>query len=109
VVAQLAVLKAGGAFVSIDPSHPDSRLQMLIDEIGADLVLCSSSLQSKIARRPLLSAKVPYPNSLTLLLPCPVPAPGLKTPHTLSSHLVPLASQRLLLSSTPLSVPLRWL
>jgi len=49
VVAQLAVLKAGGAFVSIDPSHPDSRLQMLIDEIGADLVLCSYSLQSKMS------------------------------------------------------------
>jgi amino acid adenylation domain-containing protein/non-ribosomal peptide synthase protein (TIGR01720 family) len=50
VVAQLAVLKAGGAFVSIDPSHPDSRLQMLIDDIGADLVLCSSSLQPKLAK-----------------------------------------------------------
>lgn len=50
VVAQLAVLKAGGAFVSIDPSHPDSRLQMLIDEIGADLVLCSASLQTKLAK-----------------------------------------------------------
>lgn len=50
VVAQLAVLKAGGAFVSIDPSHPDSRLQMLINEIGADLVLCSSSLQTKLSK-----------------------------------------------------------
>lgn len=50
VVAQLAVLKAGGAFVSIDPSHPDSRLQMLIDEIGADLVLCSSSIHQKMTK-----------------------------------------------------------
>ncbi|KAJ5946544.1 hypothetical protein N7454_003383 [Penicillium verhagenii] len=50
IVAQLAVLKAGGAFVSIDPSHPDSRLQMLIDEIGADLVLCSAALQSKMSK-----------------------------------------------------------
>ncbi|KAJ5289626.1 kinase-like protein [Penicillium atrosanguineum] len=49
VVSQLAILKAGGAFVSIDPSHPDSRLQMLIEEIGADLVLCSSTLQPKMA------------------------------------------------------------
>ncbi|KAJ5091869.1 hypothetical protein NUU61_006739 [Penicillium alfredii] len=49
VVAQLAVLKAGGAFVSIDPSHPDSRLKMLIDEIHADLVLCSSSLHGKMS------------------------------------------------------------
>ncbi|KAJ5714059.1 AMP-dependent synthetase/ligase [Penicillium malachiteum] len=49
IVAQLAVLKAGGAFVSIDPSHPESRLKMLVDEIGADLVLCSSDLQPKMA------------------------------------------------------------
>lgn len=50
VVAQLAVLKAGGAFVSIDPSHPDSRLKMLIDEIGADLVLCSSSVHANVSK-----------------------------------------------------------
>jgi amino acid adenylation domain-containing protein len=50
VVAQLAVLKAGGAFVSIDPSHPDSRLKMLIDEIGTGLVLCSSSVHAKVSR-----------------------------------------------------------
>ncbi|CAG8213563.1 unnamed protein product [Penicillium olsonii] len=50
IVAQLAVLKAGGAFVSIDPSHPDSRLKMLIEEIGADLVLCSSSAHANVSK-----------------------------------------------------------
>ncbi|KAJ5243117.1 uncharacterized protein N7469_001444 [Penicillium citrinum] len=50
VVSQLAISKAGGAFVSIDPTHPESRLQTLIDEIGATLVLCSANLQSKMAR-----------------------------------------------------------
>jgi amino acid adenylation domain-containing protein len=50
IVAQLAVLKAGGAFVSIDPSHPDSRLKMLIDEIGTGLALCSSSLHAKVSK-----------------------------------------------------------
>ncbi|KAJ5118135.1 uncharacterized protein N7515_010358 [Penicillium bovifimosum] len=50
IVAQLAVIKAGGAFVSIDPSHPDSRLKMLIDEIGTHLVLCSSSLLAKVSK-----------------------------------------------------------
>ncbi|KAJ5576610.1 hypothetical protein N7535_003536 [Penicillium sp. DV-2018c] len=50
IVAQLAVIKAGGAFVSIDPSHPDSRLKMLIGEIGAHLVLCSTSLHAKVSK-----------------------------------------------------------
>ncbi|CAG8122380.1 unnamed protein product [Penicillium salamii] len=49
VIAQIAVMKAGGAFVSIDPSHPDSRLKMLIGEIGAELVLCSSSVHTKVS------------------------------------------------------------
>ncbi|OQE37713.1 hypothetical protein PENCOP_c009G04857 [Penicillium coprophilum] len=50
VVAQLAILKAGGVFVSIDPTHPDSRLKMLIEEIGTKLVLCSSSLHTKVSK-----------------------------------------------------------
>ncbi|KAK9848977.1 AMP-dependent synthetase/ligase [Penicillium brevicompactum] len=50
VVAQLAVLKAGGAFVSIDPSNPNSRLKVLIDEIGGKLALCSSSVHANISQ-----------------------------------------------------------
>ncbi|KAJ5160376.1 Nonribosomal peptide synthetase 1 [Penicillium canariense] len=77
VVAQLAVLKAGGAFVSIDPSHPDSRLQMLINEIGADLVLCSSSLQSKLSKL----CKKAFPvsqNSISQLPESPLALPGVR-------------------------------
>lgn len=50
VVAQLAVLKAGGAFVSLDPSHPEGRLRNLIDQVGAHLVLCSSKYQEKVSK-----------------------------------------------------------
>ena len=41
IVAMLAVLKAGGAFVPLDPTHPVSRLQGIIDDVGAKVVLCS--------------------------------------------------------------------
>jgi non-ribosomal peptide synthetase component F len=37
----LAVLKAGGAFVPLDPSHPVERLQGLCGSISARIVLCS--------------------------------------------------------------------
>ena len=37
----LAVLKAGGAFVPLDPSHPVERLRGLCDSVGAKLLLCS--------------------------------------------------------------------
>lgn len=40
-VALLAVLKAGGAFVPLDPKHPPARLQSLIQKVNARLVLCS--------------------------------------------------------------------
>lgn len=47
IVAQLAVLKAGGAFVSLDPSHPEKRLRSLVEDVGDRLVLCSSKYEEK--------------------------------------------------------------
>ena len=41
VVAMMAVMKAGGVFVPLDPSHPKERLKGLIQGIGAGLLLCS--------------------------------------------------------------------
>ena len=48
VVAQLAVLKAGGAFVNLDPSHPVSRLRELIEDVDARIVLCSAKHKAKM-------------------------------------------------------------
>ncbi len=39
----LAVMRAGGAFVPLDPSHPVERLKSLSDSVGAKLMLCSRS------------------------------------------------------------------
>lgn len=50
VIAQVAVLKAGGAFASLDPAHPESRLQGLIADIGAPIVLCSTRYLEKVSR-----------------------------------------------------------
>ena len=36
IVAMLAIMKAGGAFVPLDPSHPISRRKALVEEVGAD-------------------------------------------------------------------------
>lgn len=48
------MLKAGGAFVPLDPSHPETRLRSLIEKVGAKLVLTSSEQQSKLALTTLL-------------------------------------------------------
>ncbi|KAL7941558.1 non-ribosomal peptide synthetase [Trichoderma barbatum] len=44
----LGILKAGGAFIPLDPSHPIARRQALIDEVGAQVMIVSSST-TKIA------------------------------------------------------------
>ena len=39
----LGVLKAGGAFVPLDPTHPTPRLQSLVRAVKAKVLLCSRS------------------------------------------------------------------
>jgi amino acid adenylation domain-containing protein len=41
VVAMLAVLKAGGGYVPMDPSYPSSRLQEIVNATQTSLILCS--------------------------------------------------------------------
>jgi len=41
VVAMLAVMKSGGAFVPLDPSHPMSRREEIISQTGAKVILSS--------------------------------------------------------------------
>lgn len=41
IVSVLAILKAGGCFVLLDPAQPESRLWTIIDQVEATLVVCS--------------------------------------------------------------------
>ncbi|KAE9970168.1 Nonribosomal Peptide Synthase (NRPS) [Venturia inaequalis] len=43
-VAMVAVMKAGGVFVPLDPASPEGRLRDLINQTGLRLLLCSESL-----------------------------------------------------------------
>ncbi|CZR70233.1 uncharacterized protein PAC_20134 [Phialocephala subalpina] len=54
VVAMMAVLKAGGGYVPMDPSYPASRLQEIVDACKASLILCSP--QHEILARSLAGA-----------------------------------------------------
>ncbi|KAJ0416599.1 hypothetical protein BJY00DRAFT_316716 [Aspergillus carlsbadensis] len=46
-VAVLATLKAGAAFVPLDPSHPDNRLRQLIEDIEPCALITTSLLSSR--------------------------------------------------------------
>lgn len=48
-VAMLGVLKAGGAFVPLDPAHPADRLRNLTIVIQARIMICSSNHAEHLA------------------------------------------------------------
>ena len=47
VIAILGALKAGGAFAPLDPSHPPARLASIVDQLNADILLCSQVYSNK--------------------------------------------------------------
>lgn len=42
IIAQLAILKTGSAFMPIDAGYPDSRIQFMLEDIEAPLILTQS-------------------------------------------------------------------
>ncbi|WP_298917470.1 non-ribosomal peptide synthetase [uncultured Nostoc sp.] len=54
-IAILAILKAGGVYVPIDPTYPSERLAWMLGDIQAPVLLTQNKLSTKL---PLLSAKV---------------------------------------------------
>ncbi|GJC86344.1 nonribosomal peptide synthetase dtxS1 [Colletotrichum liriopes] len=49
-IAALAILKAGAAFVALDPAQPDERLATIMTLSKARLVLSSKGLEERLAR-----------------------------------------------------------
>jgi len=45
IVCMLGVLKAGGGFVALDPSHPISRTETIVKSTGANIMLTSTKSQ----------------------------------------------------------------
>lgn len=45
----LAVLKAGGAFVPMDPTHPIARIHGLVQAVEANIMVCSPGHDSRLA------------------------------------------------------------
>jgi len=48
VVAFLGILKAGGAYVPLDPAHPRDRIQYVLEDAGAPVLLTQLSLESTL-------------------------------------------------------------
>jgi amino acid adenylation domain-containing protein len=48
IVGLLGVLKAGGAFVVLDPEHPRRRLSFLLEDTGMSVLLSRASLRAEL-------------------------------------------------------------
>ena len=80
VVTQLSVMKAGGAVVNLDPAQPIDRLQIILDDTEARVILVASHLAKKFEKSASLTtiaidehyfANLPLtvPTSLPLISP----------------------------------------
>ena len=47
IVAILGILKSGGAYVPLDPQYPEERLQFMLDDTQAPVLLTSEGLQHR--------------------------------------------------------------
>ncbi|KAF7362203.1 Tyrocidine synthetase 1 [Mycena venus] len=59
VIALLAILKTGSAYVILDPEHPQERLRLILEDIKAPFVISSAKLASRF--------DIPVKNIATLL------------------------------------------
>jgi non-ribosomal peptide synthetase component F len=48
IIAMLAVMKAGGAYIPIDPSFPNDRIDYMLSSSSASVLLTSKKLENKI-------------------------------------------------------------
>jgi amino acid adenylation domain-containing protein/thioester reductase-like protein len=66
VVAALGILKAGGAFVPIDPNHPTSRIEKILSDLDARVLVTSQSFKTRFKD---LVEQVVIVNAQTIKLP----------------------------------------
>lgn len=58
IVAMLGIMQAGGAFVPLEPTHPESRLKFIISDVNAQLILSSKKHSKKFAGYPGVTTHV---------------------------------------------------
>lgn len=78
-VAEIAILKAGGAFVPLDPAQPVARLEDIVQQSNAKLAVSSRSHFDRLSN--LVATVIPISDETTTGLP--IPSLGTLKPPTL--------------------------
>jgi len=50
LVALLAVMKAGAAYVPLDPEYPPDRIALILEDVGAEMVLTQAPFENRLPR-----------------------------------------------------------
>ena len=73
IVAALAILRAGGAYLPIDPGYPEHRYCFMIEDAGVQWVITSESLNNQLSTipniLPITEASIPVELEITNALP----------------------------------------
>ena len=75
VICALGVLKAGGAYMPLDPSYPEERLNLMMQDSGAALLITTPELDGiideSLACRRMMTAEIPSLPQGDAVLPQP--------------------------------------
>ncbi|OBI17344.1 non-ribosomal peptide synthetase [Mycobacterium sp. E2462] len=74
IIAMLAVLKTGAAYVPVDPAHSGSRMEFVLSDAAPSAVITSADLRSRLDGRDLLVVDVHDP-AVEAQSSDPLPAP----------------------------------
>jgi amino acid adenylation domain-containing protein/non-ribosomal peptide synthase protein (TIGR01720 family) len=55
VISVLAILKAGAAYVPIDPNYPEDRIDFILEDTSAGIILCQKHFLEKLPKNKTLS------------------------------------------------------
>ncbi len=86
VVAFLATLKAGAAYLPLDPDYPEARLAHMAADAGPAWVVTSDDLRGRLAPSPVLAVDAPEVCSALSRAPAHDPSDGERTSPLLPHH-----------------------
>ena len=72
-VAMLAVLKAGGAYIPLDPAFPSDRIDYILSDAGADIVITEDALAKSLNLRAPHVLKLDRDNKILSAFNCEPP------------------------------------
>ncbi|MDC0716420.1 non-ribosomal peptide synthetase [Nannocystis bainbridge] len=81
VIGLVAILKAGGAFVPLDPSYPPDRLSLLLAEAGAPVLLTHAAIEGRLATPNVTVVRLDVDAAQWASLPTTPPASGVTLDH----------------------------